>query len=245
MNPYRRDFYARQAEWHGYRDPQDVESRHALRVSCYAWYTKDWLPRDKEARCLDIGCGAGQFCYFLREKGFKRVIGVDVDARQVELGRSLDLDLHACDVNEYLSREKQAFDLISVLDVLEHMSLEETHGFMRLVGERLNDGGRLIVSVPNAESPSGCEARYSDITHEIAFSPTSLEELLFCHGMRVLSLRDPFPAPVTPMRSLYRSISFCARAIEAMRLRLLGLRPPTVWSPVFWCLAGKGLGLKM
>jgi hypothetical protein len=128
-----------------------------------------------------------------------------------------------------------------MLDILEHFTREELYPLMELVTARLAPGGRLIASVPNADSPQADRAIYADITHEIAFTPTSLSELFFCHGLKVRSFRDPWPAPVSPLRKGYRALSQVMRALEGLRLRLLGFEAPKYWSSVIWVLAEKPL----
>src|SRR2546430_1576759 len=68
VNPYREAFYSRQAEWHGYAGADDVRGRHEQRVPYYRWYTKGWLDLPRSTPILDIGCGSGQFLYFLRSR---------------------------------------------------------------------------------------------------------------------------------------------------------------------------------
>ena len=72
--------------------------------------------------------------------------------------------------------------MIVMLDIIEHFTREELFPLMETVVRSLRPGGRLIASVPNAESPDGLRCVYADITHEIAFTPMSFEEMLFCHG---------------------------------------------------------------
>ena len=97
----------------------------------------------------------------------------------------------------------------------------------------------MIASVPNAESPDGLRCLYTDITHEMAFTAMSFEEMLFCHGLKLESLRDPWPAPLDARRTLYRWLVQGARAAESIRLRCLGFPPPRIWSNVMWALATK------
>lgn len=71
MNPYRNAFYSRQIEWHGNHDRQTLLANHELRSNYYKWYTQNWLPKDKSYPVLDIGCGSGQFVYFLKKEGYQ------------------------------------------------------------------------------------------------------------------------------------------------------------------------------
>ncbi len=142
---------------------------------------------------------------------------------------------------EHLADETRSFGLIAMLDILEHFTRDELFPLLEAVSARLEPGGRLIVSVPNADSPQASRAIYADITHEIAFTPTSLEEMMFCHGLNVVGMRDPWPAPVSPIRKAYRMLSSVARKVEAARLRLLGFDSPKYWSSVVWAVAEKPL----
>lgn len=242
MNPYREAFYQRQAEWHGYRDAEHVRDTHEERLAYYRWYTQGWLPEAKDTPVLDIGCGSGQFLYFLRQQGYTDAVGIDVDDAQVEIGLTLGLDCRQTSVFDHLAEDGPRYGLIAMLDILEHFTREELFPLLNAVSARLVPGGKLIASVPNAEIPDGLRAVYADITHEIAFSPTSLAEMLFCHGLKVTAYRDPWPAPVSPARKGYRLLSSAARKLEGMRLKLLGFETPRCWSSVFWAVAEKQEG---
>jgi SAM-dependent methyltransferase len=239
MNPYRDAFYNRQAEWHGYTSAEFARAKHEERIKYYIWYTRGWLPDDRSVPILDIGCGSGQFLYFLRDRGYGHGVGIDLDAAQVEFGRSLGLNTICARVTDFLGEDRGSYGLIAMLDILEHFTREELYAILEAVSSRLAPGGRLIASVPNADSPQAARAIYADITHEIAFTPTSLSELFFCHGLKVLDLRDPWPAPVTPVRKGYRALSLAMRKLEAVKLRLLGFEAPEYWSSVIWALAEK------
>jgi hypothetical protein len=129
--------------------------------------------------------------------------------------------------------------MIVMLDIIEHFTREELFPLMETVVRSLRPGGRLIASVPNAESPDGLRCVYTDITHEIAFTPMSFEEMLFCHDLKLAGLRDPWPAPLGTKRQLYRWIVQASRSLESLRLRCLGFTPPRIWSSVMWGLALK------
>ncbi len=239
MNPYREAFYQRQAEWHGYAGAEDVRKRHEERALYYRWYTKDWLNVDRSTPVLDIACGSGQFLYFLRQQGFTDLTGIDIDRAQVAIGQELGLDCRCVPANEFLAEGSKQFGIVAMLDILEHFTREELFPIMEAVVARMAPGGKLIVSVPNADSPHGLRSTYADITHEISFTPTSLSELLFCHGLKVTSFRDPWPAPISPGRTAYRALSNATRTLESIRLKLLGFEAPKYWSSVVWAVAEK------
>jgi 2-polyprenyl-3-methyl-5-hydroxy-6-metoxy-1,4-benzoquinol methylase len=237
-NPFRR-FYARQAEWHGFESPDVVLAAHARRLPYYRWITRGWLPDDHSAPVLDIGCGAGQFVYFLTQSGYINVAGIDVDKAQVELGRALGLNLYHEDCLAYLQQRRAEYRLVALLDILEHLTDEERYEMLESLTSRLTVGGRVLMSVPNAESPLGLACRYGDVTHETAFTAVSLGQTMRVHNLKLLACADPFPAPIDVCRQLYRYGVLTCRWIEALRFRCLGLRPPRYWGPVLWAVAEK------
>jgi len=239
MNPYRDAFYNRQAEWHGYTNLEFAKAKHEQRLAYYDWYTRGWLPEDRSTPILDIGCGSGQFLYFLRARGYEQAVGLDLDRAQVKVARSLGLVASCATVKDFLADDGRTYGLVAMLDILEHFTREELFPLMETVAGRLAPGGRLIASVPNADSPHAARAIYADITHEIAFTPTSLSELFFCHGLKVMGFRDPWPAPISPIRKGYRALSQVMRKLESARLRLLGFEAPEYWSSVIWVMAEK------
>ena len=238
-NPYRAAFYQRQAEWHGYDGVDDVRARHETRCRYYEWFTRGWLPEDRDCRILDIGCGSGQFLYFLKKKGYTNARGIDLDRRQVEIGRSLGLDIVEASAFDHFQQCDGDYGLVAMLDIIEHFTREELFPLMEIVTANLRDNGRVIASVPNAESPTGLSCYFADITHEMSFTPGSFEEMLFCHHLELRELRDPWPVPLDLKRSIFRGIVKGTRALEGLRMRALGFVPPRVWSNVMWALAVK------
>src|SRR5262249_26828649 len=125
MNPYRDAFYNRQAEWHGYTNPEFARSKHEQRLAYYDWYTQGWLPQSPATPILDIGCGSGQFLYFLGHRGYNQAIGIDLDRAQVEVGRSLGLSAVCASMTDFLADDSKEYGLIAMLDILEHFTREE------------------------------------------------------------------------------------------------------------------------
>src|SRR5688572_16897500 len=55
--------------------------------------------------------------------------------------------------------------------------------------------GRWIIHVPNAESPFGACMRYWDFTHELAFTRTSIAQLLKASGFASVLCYEDQPVP--------------------------------------------------
>lgn len=156
-----------------------------IRVQYPSWdsYFGRFLPREKDAKVLDIGCGNGGFVLFLQEKGCAKAEGVDVSPEQVDSSRKLGIRNVACaDIAAFLSGRHEEFDIIFARDVIEHFRKEEVLGIFDAVRQALVPGGRFVVQVPNGESPLAGRIRYGDFTHESAFTRTSLGQIFAATG---------------------------------------------------------------
>lgn len=101
------------------------------------------LPRD--ARILEVGCGTGHNLEML--SGFGTVSAVEVDDASREIAsRRLGRPVMAAPLPALAGVERGAFDLVCLLDVLEH--LEDDKGALTTLGECLRPGGRLLITVP-------------------------------------------------------------------------------------------------
>lgn len=154
---------------------------------------EQWLPADKDANILDVACGAGQFLYFLNKKGYVNVAGVDVSPEQVEISRNVCSNVVLTDALAYLTEHKNAFDLITGFDVIEHFHKSELFPILDAMHAALKPGGRLILQTPNAESPWGMKVRYGDLTHELAFEPSVLRRTLAAAGFFSYEARECGP----------------------------------------------------
>lgn len=144
----------------------------------YDTYFKGWLPKDKNAIILDVGCGGGRLLYFLKKRGYVNIHGVDVSPEQVKRARQVVGNVTQGDAVEYLHRCPRFFDLIIGIDLVEHYRKDEVIDLLDACCRALRPKGRLILQTPNAESPWGMEYRYGDFTHESAFSPQCLKNLM-------------------------------------------------------------------
>jgi SAM-dependent methyltransferase len=154
-----------------------------------------WLPADRHTPVLDMGCGPGNFLFLMEKLGYTNLTGVDLSAEQIEMARQWcpQAKLIQADIKEFLAGNPGRFGLIVGFDIIEHFSKNEILPLIEQIAIALSAGGRLILQTPNAESPWGLMHRYGDFTHEIAFTPHSLEQLLRLKGFAGFQTRECGP----------------------------------------------------
>lgn len=166
-----------------------------------------WLPADRAAPVLDIGCGPGYFLYLLHRLGYTDVTGVDLSEEQLALARrsSPRAALVHGDARDVLAANPGRFALITGFDFIEHFGKDELFPLLRSVSAALRPGGRLVLQTPNAASPWGLMVRYGDLTHELAFEPHSLAYALRMAGFTDVETRECGPHP-HGLKSLVRTV---------------------------------------
>ncbi len=174
------DYMRIYGKWHSYA-PEHIAAMSAQleRVA------GGQLPRGPEARILDIGCAMGFALIWLKDRGQAAAEGIDTDEGMVRGCRERGLPA-ACvdDAVAWLETRPGAFDAILALDLLEHFPPERQLPLGRAIHAALAPGGRLICTVPNANSALASRWRYVCWTHRSSFTEHSLDYLLYNAGFR-------------------------------------------------------------
>lgn len=98
-------------------------------------------------RILDVGCGSGTFLVDARDAGWK-VSGLEINAKFPEFCRSVHgIDDVKCGVISNPPFSEASFDVVSLLDVLEHMY--DPLLTIRQSARLLNPGGLLLIKSPH------------------------------------------------------------------------------------------------
>lgn len=161
----------------------------------YTYYFRNWLPVNKQAAILDVGCGAGGLLSVFKRAGYSNLYGVDLSLPQVELAKHIVKNVVHEDAIGFLKRHAEGFDLITAIDILEHFKKDEALDFLDACFDALRPRGRLIQQTPNAESPWVGAVRYGDMTHEVCFTPAGLSALMRMCGFIEVVSRPCEPAP--------------------------------------------------
>ncbi len=163
----------------------NIEKEYA---NLYFWnkkYVGSHLPRDKNSRILDIGCGLGQNLYTFSRLGYKNFTGIDISSECIAFCEKKGFHVEKVLAEEYLKGKNDFFDVITIYHVVEHIKKEEIISFLKILKSSLKKDGVLIINIPNGNNAiSGSHDRYVDITHEILYTPESMQEILLLAGFK-------------------------------------------------------------
>lgn len=173
---------------------------------------------------LDFGCGTGVFIRRLLDSTHARVSGADLSERSIHATRLLNSShpnfggAHSVDD---LIRDGAGFDVITLLETIEHLYDDDLERVIGLVRSLAAPGARIVVTTPNNENLAK-ETVYcpvSNVTfhrwqHVRSWTASGLSAFMAARGFRPLEV-VPTDLIVGPMRY---------RVHKAVR-RLLGREP--------------------
>jgi len=189
-----------------------------------------YMPLNKEAMILDLGCGLGHWIYIAKKLNYKNVWGVDkIDGNISYIKNNITSNVVKSDIFEFLSHNLEKYDLIHSKDVIEHIPQEKLAEFINSIYQSLKPGGRIIISTANAVHPLGRYAKYSDITHTMgAFTETSLKQLLMTTKFTNIEfVATSLPLKKNSLLGFLKRIIYLAPSHFLMKLYYLleGIRP--------------------
>jgi O-antigen biosynthesis protein len=162
-------------------------------------------------RVLEVGCATGQISRRLTENGCK-VIGIEKNEESAKIAKKYCNDLIACDIETIEDLPYDDFDIILMLDVLEH--LRSPLATLKKLKAHLKDGGEIIVSLPNV---ANWRVRWGllfgkfeygeygilDRTHLRFFNEKSAKELLLNAGFDIIEFDIVPTMPVIRPRASF------------------------------------------
>jgi 2-polyprenyl-3-methyl-5-hydroxy-6-metoxy-1,4-benzoquinol methylase len=123
---------------------------------------------------LDVGAGGGEFTYLATASGLK-ASGIDPNIGYLEFGRDeYQVSLEVKELSDISKKKK--FNTITLFHVFEHLAqprdvIEKMYGI-------LNDGGHLVIEVPNLESKRTSPMNHFFAAHLAYYTSLSLTALL-------------------------------------------------------------------
>ena len=182
---YTADYFSGAKDGFGYvdydHDKEPMRGVFEKYLSLCALYGK------KSGYIYDVGAATGFFLDIAREKGY-RVSGVEVSSYAADIARKKGIDVKTGDLLDQ-EIEKESIDIVSMLDVLEHMM----YPFAELLYARdiLVSNGLLLINTPNGQS--FLARTLKTLWHLVVppehisyFSPQNLKNYLETHGFTVV-----------------------------------------------------------
>lgn len=166
---------------------------------------------------LDVGCGTGAFLQDLSKEW--NAWGIDTSELAIEYARRRGLTRLALGTLEEFPHPGERFDLITALDVIEH--IQDDVSVLRQMGGRLAPGGTIIVTVP---AHPWLWSAHDEINHHFRrYTRRSLTNSIEGAGLRV--------DHVSPFNTLLFPLALAQRAVARVTGKLLddGLTVPSGW----------------
>jgi 2-polyprenyl-3-methyl-5-hydroxy-6-metoxy-1,4-benzoquinol methylase len=187
---------------------------------------------------LEIGSGAGRLLSAARDAGLS-VLGVEANAGFAAESRALGHEVLEGWFPEVLEMTRGPFDVVAMLDVLEHCL--DPRGFLRAVAARLAPNGVIVIQVPNYDSLlvrlEGAASSVVCHGHWNYFTPATLERCLRAASVDLL-------AAETIISEADRIAAFPRTRVAALAHEICGEVPPTQAPEAEW-LHAHGLGYKL
>lgn len=200
----------------------------------YHAYFGNFLPNDKNAPILDVGCGTGHFLYYLKKRGYNNFLGIDLSPDNINFcKKNISPHVELTDAFDYLLGKNLFYRVIIANALLEHIPKERVISFLKLIHNSLRDDGLLLMTTPNMSNPFALQLRYRDFTHECGFTEKSIYQVLYVAGFRDIM--------INPSWTEKKSIKSYIRKIVMRKLFwfLGGCNAPDILSSLLIVIAKK------
>ena len=177
----------------------------------------------KKGFIVDLGCGHGLFACVLRESSpTRRVLGIDLDARKIDVARSAiqDTTWLRFEVGDIAADRPPKCDAVTIVDVLYLMPFDVQEQVLRNAASALGEGGPLIVKAQERRTDPRYAVTYLQemITVSLGFTRGGHERFFFPTRTEALAMfeRAGFLVDVVEMpRRPYTDVVYLARKAPA------------------------------
>ncbi|NVM04044.1 MAG: class I SAM-dependent methyltransferase [Candidatus Helarchaeota archaeon] len=228
------------------RNPITKKS-YELNAKSYFLNYGPYIPKSRDIRILDIGCGMGHFLYALTINGYHNFIGIDISSQMINFIKNLnkpDLSyvfkiiskkVEKAETFDFLGNYEGRFDLIVANDVIEHIEKRRVLDFFKLVRKKLKDNGVFIAKTANMTNLVSNMLLYDDFTHEYGFTNLSLTQVYLLAGFKNVKIKQFITKKPRLITKIFRKLTL--KFIS----ELFGVREIKSWSPLIFGIGVKNL----
>lgn len=116
----------------------------------YLLRIKNLVEELKPDSILDVGCGEGRFLGLLDDT-ISRKMGVDLAEKPIKFAQAFHPHIEFRQINA--SQIKEKFDVVTAIEVLEHIPDVNVSEFLKILEKKVDKNGRIILSVPTVVVP--------------------------------------------------------------------------------------------
>lgn len=174
-------------DYYSYQPPQKQNAVHWFLENVMRYPRVTHVPHfDAPGVMLDVGCGAGQYLFNMRERGWT-VYGAELSRGAAEAGRKAGLDIRGGELME-AAFEPKMFDFVRSNHSFEHMPNPDA--VLQEMRRILKDDGKLFIGIPNFD---GAWAKlftkhwwnFGLPVHTMNYTQKGIKTLLEHNGFRV------------------------------------------------------------
>ncbi len=177
----------------------------------------------KKGFIVDLGCGHGLFACVLREASpTRRVLGIDLDPRKVEVARGAIQDTQwlRFEVGDIVESAPPKCDAVTIVDVLYLLPFDAQEQVLRNAASALGEGAPLIVKAQERKLDPRYALTYAQeiVTVSLGFTRGGRERFYFPSREQALAMFDRagFVVDVVEMpRRPYTDVVYLARKAPA------------------------------
>jgi len=159
-------------------------------MSLYEANYRRWLPEDRKAPILDLGCGQGDFVRYLHSLGYRNITAVDHDKEAIAALQGIEgvSAIQARADAAFLKGLKRKWALIVAKQMIYYFDRREAPTFVRGLANALVEDGRLVVEIFNGALLSSRFTELKDPGILTAYTENGLKRLLEANGLEVEEL---------------------------------------------------------
>jgi len=161
------------------------------RVKVYLTYIEKLSTIKDNIEILDVGCGRGEWLELLKDNGYNKAKGLDLNRIMVQHSQELGLDVIESDVIDYLKKqEDNSLSVITGFHIIEHLPFTTLLELFQESYRVLKKGGLVIFETPNPENifVGACDF-YIDATHLNPIPPQASEFLVQYSGFNSTEIK--------------------------------------------------------